>query len=361
MRQILALTRYGCEAASTRQRFDQFRPVLQDAGFDLAIEPFFDDGQTATINRGEKLGFSGVVRAYARRARKISNLENFDLLWVQYEIFPFLPSVLETIAGRSIPVIVDFDDAYYLRYDLSSNRVVRTVLTDKMRPLVSSASAVIAGNQVLADHFAPWSSSVHVIPTVVDTDAYVPAAKRSGRPLTIGWIGSPTTWRTYVRPYVPMLRDICRTHGVRMLVIGAGDEGDHRVDEFEYRPWKEAREIVDIQEMDIGVMPLPDDPWARGKCGYKLIQYMACGVPIVASPVGVNVDLVAAGSTGLLASSADDWGHALSQMIVNAEMRRAMGRTGRELVVKSYSLRSQAPSLTQIVERVMPQGGRAVG
>lgn len=361
MRRILALTRYGREAASTRQRFAQFGPALRSAGYDLAIEPFFDDRQTATINRGDALGFSGVARAYARRAQRLVNIGDVDLLWVQYEIFPFLPSAIETMAARRVPVVVDFDDAYYLRYDMSANPAIRAVLADKMRPLVSSAAAVVVGNKVLADHVGRWNAGVDLVPTVVDTNAYGPAPRRKDRPLTIGWIGSPSTWRAYVRPHVSLLRTICREQGVRILVIGAGDEGDQRVEEFDYRPWDEAREIDDIQEMDIGIMPLPDDPWARGKCGYKLIQYMACGVPTVASPVGVNVDLAAGGMTGLLAATPDEWASALSELIAKPALREAMGKAGRALATSTYSLEAQAPRLTRIFERVMARECRATG
>lgn len=184
-----------------------------------------------------------------------------------------------------------------------------------------------------------------ILPTVVDTDAYTPLSGARAAPLTIGWIGSPSTWR-FVRPYLPLLSELVRDYGIRVRVVGAGVAAE--VDSFDgldLIEWTEATEIDEVRRMDIGIMPLPDEPWARGKSGYKLIQYMACGLPVIASPVGVNSEIVVGGVSGVLATDFAQWEAALRQLIGSAELRADMGREGRARAIERYSLQSQAPRL----------------
>ena len=170
-------------------------------------------------------------------------------------------------------------------------------------------------------------SRTEIVPTVVDTNVYGPAMEpRTDRPLTIGWIGSPSTW-TFVNPLIPLLTELAKRLNLNVRVVGAGPQTDIPP-RFEFLQWSEAEEIRLIQGMDIGIMPLPDEPWARGKCGYKLIQYMACGLPVVASPVGVNTDIVDHGSNGFLASGLQEWAAAVTALAQNAALRLAMGAEG---------------------------------
>lgn len=355
MTRILALTKYGPKAASTRQRFLQYAPSLGLLGVELVCKPLFDDQFIDAINQGDRQSIRRLMSCYAKRLYALARPGSVDLIWVQYELFPYLPAAMERLAlFTGIPVVVDYDDAFFHNYDLHRSAIVRRMLGKKMRPLISGAQMVIAGNEYLASYARQWNDRVSIVPTVVDTDLYFPAKLKGNRDVTVGWIGSPSTWTVYVRPYLSLLREICAETGARFLVVGAGNLAERdRFEGMELRAWNEAHEIAAIQEMDVGIMPLPDDPWARGKCGYKLIQYMACGLPVVASPVGVNSDIVTDGTTGFLATDNAAWLSALNRLITDAELRRRMGEAGRARAVKAYSVQAHGPRLVQMLQRTV--------
>ena len=348
---VAAFTRYDREAASTRQRVLQYLPYLEGAGIKVEVHPLLDDAYVRSLASGEAPSRPAVAAAYARRLRHLLRGETADLLWVYAELFPWLPAGVERLAFRSgKPLLYDYDDAFFHAYDDHPNRVVRRLLGGKLVPLMKGAAAVCAGNPYLRDYAARHNRATHVLPTVVDTDRYRPAEHRGERPLTIGWIGSPSTWN-YVKPLLPLLADLARERRVRFLAVGAGAAAAaDGFDGMTLQPWSEAGEIASVQAMDIGIMPLPDAPWARGKCGYKLIQYMACGLPVVASPVGVNAQIVSDG-TGFLSGDLDQWRRALDRLIGDGELRRRMGGAGRARVVEDYSLQVHAPRLVEIMRR----------
>jgi glycosyltransferase involved in cell wall biosynthesis len=154
---------------------------------------------------------------------------------------------------------------------------------------------------------------------------------------------------------MPLLRDLCDGTEVRFLAVGAGvGAGQDQFGGMELRDWSEDSEVASVQDMDIGIMPMLDEPWAHGKSGYKLIQYMACGLPVVATPVGVNATIVSEGTDGLLARSADEWRSALNRLVSDVGMRRTMGTAGRRRVVEGYSLQSQAPRLIELFRSLAP-------
>jgi len=347
---VAAFTKYDREAASTRQRVLQYLPHLASAGIHVEVHPLLDDAYVRSLASGSAASKTAIATAYARRFRQLLAAQTADLIWVYAELFPWLPASAERLAFRSgKPLIYDFDDAFFHPYDDHSNALVRALLGGKLEPLISGAAAVCAGNDYLKDYAARAGATAIVLPTVVDIDLYVPAATRPDRPLTIGWIGSPTTWG-FVRPYLPLLADLCRDRGVVFSAVGAGATAEaDRFDGLTFIPWSEASEITSVQAMDIGIMPLPDAPWARGKSGYKLIQYMACGLPVVASPVGVNSTIVEDGVSGLLASDPAQWRAALTRLIDDAQLRAAMGEAGRARAVEAYSLQAHAPQLIEVM------------
>lgn len=336
---ILALTKYGDAAASTRQRFVQYRPALEKAGFELEISPLLSNRHVQGIADGRRGNPLSIGASYLSRVGTLmQGARDAGALWVHCELFPYLPAMFERLAFRpGTPVVFDYDDAIFHMYDSI------LLLREKLRPLIAGASVVSAGNEYLAEYARRWNANVHVVPTVVDTKQYVPSPGQNGGPPVIGWIGSPSTW-AYVRPVVPVLKQLCAAGRAQFLAVGGGIDAEF--DKFSgmtCRDWEEGREIADVQSMDIGIMPLPDEPWARGKCGYKLIQYMACGLPVVASPVGVNSSIVREGESGLLATSSDEWLSALTELVDDPRMRESFGSKGRERAVNDYSLASQEP------------------
>ncbi len=254
--------------------------------------------------------------------------------------------------SRRIPLVVDYDDAIFHQYDQHKNPIMRAMLGGKLKPLPRRADLAICGNAYLQNYAARYCRRTEIVPTVVDTGVYGPALEpRAGTPITVGWIGSPSTW-TFVKPLVPLLVDAAEHHGLTIRVVGAGPQTDVPP-RFEFLPWSEAEEVRLIQGMDIGIMPLPDEPWARGKCGYKLIQYMACGLPVIASPVGVNADIVEHGSNGFLASTPQEWAAAITALVENTALRRTMGAEGRRKIECAYSLAVHGPRLAGMLREVI--------
>jgi glycosyltransferase involved in cell wall biosynthesis len=347
---LTAFTRYDRLAASTRQRLLQYVPALKEAGIEVDYRPLLGDDYVAGLADGRRYSAARIARDYLRRLRQIRSEPLGDVVWVYAELFPQLPAAFERLLlRRRRPIVFDFDDAFFHAYDFHRSPIVRRLLGGKLEPLLRAASACTCGNAYLRDYAAQLCSNTFIVPTAVDTERYLPAKERRGDVPVIGWIGSPSTWQ-YMQPVAPVLEEMVRAGRARVLIVGSGSASRAQVHNgFEFVDWSEATEIAEIQRMDIGIMPLPDDPWARGKSGYKLIQYMACGLPVVASPVGVNTEIVKDGETGLLANSLPEWQAALDRLLADAGARVRMGKEGRCRAVAEYSLQAHAPRVVEII------------
>lgn len=354
---VLALMKYGVRAASTRQRLLQYLPYLAEHGIEVEVSPLLDDEHLRGLAEGRKAEPLAIVAAYVRRIGVLLRAARYDAVWVHYEVFPYLPGIIERSIGLAgAPVILDFDDAIFHGYDRHANPMVRRFLGRKLVGLMRTAFVCICGNAYLQAYAAQHAQRTVVVPTVVDTTVYVPpetVAPPERR--VVGWIGSPSTWSGHLKPHLPTLLPILRKSGAVLKVVGAGPDS-RGIDGIESVDWSEAAEVPEIQGMDVGIMPLPDDDWARGKCGYKLIQYMACGLPVVASPVGVNSQIVAHGKSGYLADSDLDWSAALARLLADPTMRQSMGRAGRDRVVRHYSLESQKAVILDQIQRAAGHG-----
>jgi len=351
---VAAFTKYDRQAASTRQRLLQFLPSLEAAGIAVDYHSLLGDGYVQGLVAGQRPSPAAVAGSYLRRLGQLLAPPDCDVIWVYAELFPFLPAQFERLAflgGK--PLIYDFDDAFFAAYQESPNALVRRGLGDKLEPLLRGAAACTCGNDYLRDYAARFCERTLVVPTVVDTGLYRPLGQIDGNgPPTIGWIGSPSTW-VDVRPLLPLLSDLHRETGARFRAVGAGAAAAaDRFEGLDLVDWSEAGEVAEVQAMDIGIMPVRDLPFQRGKSGYKLVQYMACGLPVVASPVGVNRQIVTEGVNGFLALDDGQWREALLQLIADAQLRRRMGQAGRRLVEDSYSLASQAPRLVELFQSV---------
>lgn len=354
--EVAAFTRHGREAASTRQRLLQYLPALRDAGINVRFEALLGDDYVRGLAEGGSFSRLDIAKSFLKRARFLLSGPRADIVWVYAELFPYLPGWFERLAlSRSKAVVYDFDDAFFHTYDASPNPLVRRLLGRKLEPLLRRASACCCGNGYLQDYASRFCRRTIILPTVVDAEAYKPrpSGPDAGRPLVIGWIGSPTTWR-YVQPILPVLAMLARDRGIRVHVVGAGVRAEQAsFPGLQLIDWAEHREVADVQAMDIGIMPVPDEIWARGKSGYKLIQYMACGMPVVASPVGVNREIVTHGETGFHASTLEDWHKYLNLLLDDAALRLRMGSAGRKLVLQHYSLQAHAPRLIELFRSVV--------
>jgi glycosyltransferase involved in cell wall biosynthesis len=346
---VLALSKYDRLAASARQRFVLYQPALARRGIELELSPLFDDAYLrerfgSGAQRAEHVG-----RAIARRLRAMLEVRRHDLAIVHYELIPFLPAPVERALLAGVPYVHDFDDAIFHTYDEHRRPAVRRALGDKIGRVIAGARAVLAGSRYLADYAARYNREVHLVPTVVDLDRYrVLDAPRTGGPFTVSWIGSPST-SEYLAELVEPLSRLAAEGPVRLVAVGARPFDIPGV-QVEVRPWREDREVEDILEGDVGVMPLPDIPWARGKCAFKLIQYMGCGLPVVASPVGANHEVVGP-ETGFLAAGPDAWLDALRRLRDDPALRMRLGAAGRARIEAGFSLASQADRVAGVLER----------
>lgn len=358
---VAAFTRYSRLGASSRLRFLQFAPWLHEAGIAVDVHPLFDDDYLLRLyGRGQR-SKTGVAAAYARRWIDLRRATAFDVWWVEKELFPYLPLLLERLAQpRPRPVVLDFDDAVFHHYDHSRHLWVRRLLGRKIDDLMAGAACVTAGNGYLAERARrAGAHRVEIVPTVVDIGRYAPKAAGCAHPepRIIGWIGSPAT-EHYLFGLAPVLRELCAAGRARVVLIGASPAAAAalRGVPVEVQPWSEATEAARIAAFDIGIMPLPDEPWERGKCGYKLIQYMACALPVVASPVGVNRDIVEHGTTGLLATDLAAWKQALGSLLDDAAWGRRLGEAGRRRAETAYALPVQGARIAAVL-RAAAAGG----
>jgi glycosyltransferase involved in cell wall biosynthesis len=332
----------------------QFVAPLGEAAVSCTVKPLLSDAYVQRLYDSGGRSLLALIAAYLRRLLTLRHVFRYDLLWIEKELFPYLPAFAERLLALcGVRFVVDYDDAVFHTYDMSRSWWVRRLLGRKIDAVMASAHTVIAGNRYIAARAArAGSESVKIIPTVVDHQRYSPRKGPNDRPFTIGWIGSPAT-QSFLLDIADVLVRVCRRHDARLLLVGAHPTLARRFDAIhvEIRRWSEQTEQEDVAEMDVGIMPLEDKPWERGKCGYKLIQYMASGVAVCASPVGVNVDIVGTSGAGLLADSPERWEAALEVLVNDAEARSAMERRGRQAVVDKYSIRSQLATLLSILRQ----------
>ena len=350
---LLVLTRYGRLGASSRLRSYQYVPHLVASGVDLHIAPMLGDDYVSGLYAGRVPVWS-VLQSYLARITSIVGATGYDVVWVEKEMLPWVPAFIEIgLLHRSIPLVADFDDAAFHRYDLHHSTLVRGLLGQKIDQVMRRAALVLVGNEYLADRARKAGASrVEYIPTVVDTERYSPIAPcEHTNELVVGWIGSPATVK-HLRAIGAALQGTLGGLAARVVAVGANPEQLTGLS-IEARPWSERTEVDEVRSFDIGIMPLPDEPFERGKCGYKLIQYMACGKPVVASPVGVNSSIVEHGVNGFLATSPSEWQEALSTLAGDPELRERMGMAGRKQVEAHYSLGVTAPRVEALLRSVL--------
>jgi hypothetical protein len=347
---VLMLSRYERLGASSRMRFYQYLPWLEAAGISITMAPLFSDAYVQGLQRNTKSPLDA-LRAYAGRVQALLASREFDLLWIEKETLPWLPAWVEKmLLPGAVPYVLDYDDAVFHYYDENRNPVVKALLAGKHPALMQGAALVVAGNVYLAE-FARQAGAPHVevVPTVIDLARYplAPRKRAVGDTLPcVGWIGQRAT-ASFLAPYAPIFERLSAEGLARFAAIGIDAKSlGLPMDSI---PWVEATEVDSISSCDIGIMPLVDEPFERGKCGYKLIQYMACGLPVVASPVGVNRQIVEHGVNGFLAETPEQWEQALRTLLANPELRQRMGQAGRQKFERQYCIQVTGPTLARLL------------
>jgi glycosyltransferase involved in cell wall biosynthesis len=315
----------------------QFLPHLHDAGIDAVVHALHDPRYLDGIFRGRTPSRRYLARRVLSRLGALATAAPGRVVFIQKEIFPHAPAVVEAaLAAMGARMVLDLDDAIHLPYR-------GTRLEHKVERVISRCRLVLAGNAWLARYARHFNPRVVVFPTVVDTGRFVPLERRGGEVPVLGWIGSPTT-SAYLRAIMPVLEDARREAAFRLLVIGDTTVASDVID-VECREWREDAEVRDLQSMDAGIMPLPRDDWAEGKCALKLLQYMSSGLASVSTPTEAVRDIVTDGGDGFLADSPEQWRERVVALVRDAGLRHRMGLLARERVVAAFSLERYGPRL----------------
>ncbi len=355
-----------------RFRLEQWIPLLEAGGVEIVMAPF----ECAELHRllhrpggmARKLWLIG--RAFGRRIRTLMQVREYDAVYVFREAALFGPPLFEYWVSRAgVPMIFDFDDAIFVPYVSPSNGYLSYLkFPGKTRTICRLSAHVMAGNPYLAEYAGQVNDRITIVPTTIDTDKYngVPQSltrasigASDGNVPVIGWSGSFSTVQ-HLDTLRGALQRLARLERFKLRVIGTPRYELDGV-EVEALPWRAATELDDLGLIDIGVMPLPDDQWSKGKCGLKALQYMALGVPTVCSPVGVNSEIIRDGENGLLAASEDEWVETLALLLRSPELRRRLGAAGRATVEQRYSAIVQAPRVYQLIKAAADSGLGARG
>jgi glycosyltransferase involved in cell wall biosynthesis len=348
---VVYFTKYSRQGASSRLRSYQYFPKLEQQGIQVSVRPFFNDKYLSKIYAGENPK-SEIMKAYIRRFFSLLKVFHYDCIIIEKELFPYFPAWFEWIFKKfKVKFLVDYDDAIFHNYDNHSNLFIRKYLGRKIDRVMEYSSCVIAGNSYLADRAKKAGAQrVEVIPTVIDLERYKNKKQEQlvQKPI-IGWIGSPSTFK-YVSQIEDVLKKLVTDFEVNIQIIGSGKNRLNFKKNINYIKWEENSEVDDILKFNIGIMPLENTDWEKGKCSYKLIQYMGCSKPVVSSNIGMNKEVIKEGENGFLVNSNQEWYEKLSYYILNPIIASKHGSNGFLTVKQNFNLEMEADKLISILK-----------
>ncbi len=327
---------------SQRYRFEQYFNFLTSNEVECELSFLISEIDDKILySPGNYFGKLGIfLKSWIKRLKDVKRANDFDYIFIQREAFMTGSTYFEKkFAKTKANLIFDFDDSIWIEDKNEANSKFSFLKKPaKTSDIISVCDTIIAGNEYLADYARKYNENVKIIPTTIDTDWYKPKPRTRKSQITIGWSGSFTTIKHF-ESAIDALTEIKNTYGDKVTFKVIGDAN------YSYKPlgikgkkWKSDTEVEDLQDIDIGIMPLPDIGWTRGKCGLKGLQYMGLGIPTVMSPVGVNTEIIAHGINGFLASTKEEWIDCLSQLIESTELRITLGEAGKKTVEDNYSV-----------------------
>ena len=360
---ICALVPYPVDTTpSQRFRIEQWLPYLYAQGISVDLVPFADEQLMELLHKPGHRAAKAIANAsrFLRRFEDVAKTRRYDAVLIHRAACIAGPAVLERLVallGR--PLIYDFDDAIFKLHTTEANRRFGWLkFPGKTATICRISNHVVVGNAWLADYARQFNRQVTVIPTSIDTDHYRPVRENgsNGR-VVVGWTGSSTS-QTHLEMFAPLLRDLMSRRDVELRVISNREPVLPGID-YVWRPWSAESEVSELLRFDIGIMPMPDDEWARGKCALKALQYMAMGIPTICSAVGANCEGIQHGENGLLASNSAEWLEALELLIDDATVRERLGCMGRRTVVEKYSMQRCAELFALVVRETLGEERRA--
>ena len=346
---VLVLTKYDSKGASSRLRSMQYFDAITQSGIEIEHSPLFDNGYLEKLYSGKKISAVYFLKRYLNRFLKLFLSKQYDLLWIEKELFPWIPFNIEGFLNFfAVRYIVDYDDAIFHTYDNNPRKIVRLLLKNKIPNVMKNAKLVTVCNGYLKQKaLESGSENIEIIPTVVDIEKYNTLYNTENEELIIGWIGTPSTEK-YIIELLPMFEKLSSILDFKIVIIG-GKNFMSDVCKYEILPWSQETENLILKKIDIGIMPLLDSKWEQGKCGYKLIQYMACGKPVVASSVGMNCEIIEEGLNGLLVNSNNEWMSAIVKLS-DLDTRTKLGKNARQKVEKTFSLQCTTAQRIQYIK-----------
>lgn len=352
---ILFLVPYPkSEAPSQRFRFEQYITLLQKENYQIKFESFFNYPLWIKIYNPKSNAldkFLGVIYGFLKRVKVLFICSPFKFIFIHREVTPFGPPIFEWILSRifSKKIIYDIDDAIWLK-DNKSESLLFTLLKNrsKIKHILKFSYKVSCGNNFLKSYCQQYNSNIILNPTTIDTNYHIPKKKQASmsNKIVIGWTGTHTTLK-YLDLVVPILQELELEFEFEFMVI-ANQCPKLNLSNYIFIPWNKSTEIADLQKIDIGLMPLYDNEWEHGKCGFKALQFMALEIPVLVSPVGVNNIIVDHGINGFHCASDSDWKKFLLELISSLEKRIKMGENGRKYIVKNYSVDSNADNFLSL-------------
>ncbi|MFH1776947.1 MAG: glycosyltransferase family 4 protein [Candidatus Omnitrophota bacterium] len=354
MKKILFLTQTGVKGPASRYRAYQFLDYLRRNGFYCQVSAAIEDSCFDLFYSQEKPRLlKKLLTVFLKRLKDFNKIKDYDIIFLQREVLPQVYPVIERIIYlMNKKIIFDFDDAIFLIPPQRKSVIYDFRYKNNIKEIIKMSTAVIAGNDYLADYAKQYNQNVYMLPTVVDSDKFDDYKKRYvwKERMIIGWIGSLHTL-FYLANIKDVFKKLNRKYKISLHVIGVTN---FFIDEVEVinKPWSLETELFDLKQIDIGVAPLLDDEWGRGKCGLKALQYMSGGIPVVCSNAGVYKKIIKDGDNGFLADNEEQWIEKLSILITNTNMRKKMASAARKTIEEKYSLKVNAPKLRLILEKV---------
>ncbi len=334
------------EAPSQRFRFEQYLDILQKNGYQYHLSSFLDlDAWNILYKPGHHVSKAlKVLGGFVHRTLDLLRMSGYDWVFIHREAAPIGPPIFEWIIAKVLrkKIIYDFDDAIWLPNTSDNNRIAAGLKWHSKVSLTCRWSyKVSCGNAYLADYARQFNNNVIVNPTTIDTDSYHNRIKDQHTPkLTIGWTGTHSTIQ-YLDAIVPVLQKLEQNYDFVFTVI-SNSPPSFSLRSLNYIKWSKGAEIDDLLKFNIGVMPLTDDPWSRGKCGFKALQYMSLGIPALVSPVGVNTNIVDDGINGRICHDNNEWEQTIEDLINNKDLKINWGKEARKKIETKYSVLSNS-------------------